>query len=75
MVSTTLIGPSKLIEEAYVEVMEFQRHVPLLSIFCNLGLKERHWEEISRSVGYNVSPDRDLTFKKLIDADSIKYAF
>jgi dynein heavy chain len=53
--------------------MEFQRHVPLVAICCNPGLKDRHWDEISKRVGYPISPDRDIPFKKLIDAESIKF--
>jgi dynein heavy chain len=37
-------------------------------------LKERHWEEISKRVGFPISPERDVAFKKLIDAETVKYA-
>lgn len=73
IIQTVITGPSKLVEEIFVEILEFQRHVPLVSIFCNPGLKERHWDEISKRVGYPISPDRDIPFKKLIDAESIKF--
>ena len=65
-------GPTKLVEDVLSELMEFMHHIPLIYICCNPGLKERHWEMISAHVSFSISPDKDVPFKKLIDADSIK---
>ena len=37
-------------------------------------MKERHWEDISKRIGYPISPERDIPFKKLIDAETVKFA-
>jgi dynein heavy chain len=43
-----------------------------VKICANPGLKERHWELISAHVGFSISPERDVPFKKLIDMEAIR---
>jgi dynein heavy chain len=39
--------PQKLAENVLNNLKEFQKHIPLIRVFSNRGLKERHWDEIS----------------------------
>jgi dynein heavy chain len=41
--------------------------MPLVRVFSNQGMKERHWEEISTLVGFPIRPDKDLMLNRLID--------
>lgn len=43
--------------------------MPLVKVFSNPGLKERHWEEISAFVGFPIRPDKDVMLNRLIDLE------
>jgi len=48
--------------------------MPLINIFCNKGLKGRHWQEISDIIELpQVGPDSDLALDKLIKLEMSKY--
>uniref|UniRef100_A0A8C3L813 Dynein axonemal heavy chain 3 n=1 Tax=Chrysolophus pictus TaxID=9089 RepID=A0A8C3L813_CHRPC len=46
-----LAGPRRLAESTKYKLDKFKQHLPLLSLACNRGMKERHWEQISEIVG------------------------
>jgi len=76
-----MANPTRLIIEVLKEIKAFQVHMPLIRIFCNPGLKERHWEEISNVIskntdlkGFQVRPDKEILLKKLIDLEIYKFA-
>ena len=66
-------GPLKLANDLVESLKNFQVHMPLVKVFSNTGLKDRHWEEISALVGYPAKPDRDLTLSRVIDLESVKH--
>lgn len=37
------------------------------------GMNERHWEQISAKVGFEVKPTEDFTFQKVIDMGLIEH--
>lgn len=37
------------------------------------GMTDRHWEQISQKVGFEVKPDEDFTFQKVIDMKLIDF--
>ena len=41
-----------------------QENVPLLHALCNPGLRDRHWQEISNIIGFEMGPDPTLTLNK-----------
>ena len=43
--------------------------MPLVRVFSNPGFKDRHWEDISTLVGFQIKPDRDVMLYKLIDLE------
>lgn len=76
-----MANPAKLCSEVLKEIKAFQVHMPLIRIFCNQGLKERHWEEISNSIsintdlkGFQIAPNKEIFLKKLIDFEIYKLA-
>ena len=38
--------------------------MPLLHALCNPGLRDRHWQEISNIIGFEMGPDPTLTLNK-----------
>uniref|UniRef100_A0A8B9C1T5 Dynein axonemal heavy chain 3 n=1 Tax=Anser brachyrhynchus TaxID=132585 RepID=A0A8B9C1T5_9AVES len=42
-----LAGPRRLAESTKYKLDKFKQHLPVLSIACNRGMKERHWEQYS----------------------------
>lgn len=57
------------------EVKKFQRNIPLISVFSNPGLKERHFQEISKIIGFesdNLS-SLNLSLNKVIGLGANDY--
>uniref|UniRef100_A0A8C3I3V3 Dynein axonemal heavy chain 3 n=1 Tax=Chrysemys picta bellii TaxID=8478 RepID=A0A8C3I3V3_CHRPI len=40
-----LPGPRRLAENVKFKLDKFKQHIPILSIACNRGMKDRHWEQ------------------------------
>lgn len=45
---------------------EFRKRIPEILIFGNLGLKDRHWEAISKIVGFVMNPNQRFTLEKIL---------
>lgn len=39
-------APRRLAENVKVKIDKFKQHIPILSISCNPGMKERHWQQV-----------------------------
>ena len=40
--------------------------MPLIRVFSNKGLKERHWDEITEIVGFQVKPSQFMALGRII---------
>ncbi|EAX78809.1 KIAA1410 protein, putative, partial [Trichomonas vaginalis G3] len=49
------------------QIDEFKKHVPLIMKLRHPGIKTKHWEEISKVVGFNAAPDLELTLQGFLD--------
>lgn len=38
----------------------------MISILCNPGIRDRHWEKMSNIFGKNLKPDTGTTLKKVL---------
>jgi len=47
------------------EIDVFKKRVPLLVALKRDGMKDRHWEDISKRVGFEIKPDDDFNFTKV----------
>lgn len=47
------------------QIKDFRVGVYTVSIMCNPALKTRHWEEMSKIAGFDVTPDAGTSLKKL----------
>ncbi|XP_074775748.1 dynein axonemal heavy chain 3 [Athene noctua] len=68
-----LAGPRRLAETMKYKLDKFKQHLPVLSVACNRGMKERHWEQISGIVGCEIRPDEATTLKNILDFGISKY--
>lgn len=41
-------GPKRLAENVKFKIDKFKQHLPVLSLACNRGMKDRHWEQVLR---------------------------
>ncbi|XP_061847983.1 dynein axonemal heavy chain 3 [Colius striatus] len=62
-----LAGPRRFAETVKYKLDKFKQHLPVLSIACNHGMKERHWEQISEIVGCEIRPDETTTLKNILE--------
>uniref|UniRef100_A0A8C2VP56 Dynein axonemal heavy chain 3 n=1 Tax=Chinchilla lanigera TaxID=34839 RepID=A0A8C2VP56_CHILA len=66
-------APRRLAENVRLKVEKFKQHLPILSISCNPGMKDRHWQQISEIVGYEVSPTETTCLSNMLDFGFGKY--
>ncbi|XP_048348807.1 dynein axonemal heavy chain 3 [Sphaerodactylus townsendi] len=62
-----LPGPKRLAENVKFKIDKFKQHLPVLSIACNRGMKDRHWEQISDIVGYEIRPDETTSLLNMLE--------
>ena len=41
----------------------------MVSILCNNGLRQRHWDAMSNLIGENITPDSGTTLRKMLKND------
>ncbi|KAL0223335.1 hypothetical protein P9112_002725 [Eukaryota sp. TZLM1-RC] len=56
------------------EMDDFSPHVPLIVAMRSPGMRDRHWEEISEVLGFELNPDEEFTLTKFFELDIPKYA-
>lgn len=39
-------APKRLAENVKLKIEKFKQHIPILTIACNPGMKERHWQQV-----------------------------
>uniref|UniRef100_A0A674GHA2 Dynein axonemal heavy chain 3 n=1 Tax=Taeniopygia guttata TaxID=59729 RepID=A0A674GHA2_TAEGU len=64
--------PRRMAESMKFKLDKFKQHLPVLSIACNRGMKERHWEQISEIVGCEIKPDKDTNLKYMLESAASK---
>ena len=62
-------APSSVTEQIKAKLEDFRTHLPLVSHLRNPGLRDRHWEMLSRDLGFGVRPSPELTLQNLLDMD------
>ncbi|XP_044289654.1 dynein axonemal heavy chain 3 isoform X4 [Varanus komodoensis] len=66
-------GPKRLAENVKFKIDKFKQHLPVLSIACNRGMKDRHWEQISDIVGYEIRPDETTSLMNMLEYGLSKF--
>ena len=60
---TTLLAPS------LPPLPLLQEFLPIVHVLCNPGLRQRHWDKFSATMGINISPDSSTTLRKMLKND------
>lgn len=55
------------------QIEKFKVHLPLVSIVCNPGMRDRHWKEISQVVGFRFQPDENTSLSAVLDRNLGEY--
>ncbi|KAK7833315.1 hypothetical protein U0070_017314 [Myodes glareolus] len=60
-------APRRLAENVKLKIEKFKQHIPVLNISCNPGMKDRHWQQISEIVGYEVKPTETTCLANMLE--------
>uniref|UniRef100_A0A8B9EN99 Dynein axonemal heavy chain 12 n=1 Tax=Anser cygnoides TaxID=8845 RepID=A0A8B9EN99_ANSCY len=48
-------------------------NIPTVNVFCNPGMRTRHWQQMSNIVGYDLTPDSGTTLRKVLKQNLAPY--
>nr|XP_036848129.1 dynein heavy chain 3, axonemal [Manis javanica] len=60
-------APRRLAENVKIKIDKFKKHIPILSISCNPGMKDRHWQQISQIVGCEIKPTETTCLSNMLE--------
>ena len=60
-------NPKRSTELFKMKLDKFKENLPILSTFCNPGIRERHWEKMSKIVGFDLKPAPDTPLCKILE--------
>ncbi|XP_008571629.1 PREDICTED: dynein heavy chain 3, axonemal [Galeopterus variegatus] len=66
-------APRRLAENMKIKIDKFKQHIPILSISCNPGMKDRHWQQISEIVGYEIKPTETTCLSNMLEYGFSKF--
>uniref|UniRef100_A0A8B9Q220 Dynein axonemal heavy chain 12 n=1 Tax=Apteryx owenii TaxID=8824 RepID=A0A8B9Q220_APTOW len=52
---------------------EKKENIPTVTVFCNPGIRTRHWQQMSDIVGYDLTPDSGTTLRKVLKQNLAPY--
>ncbi|KAG7262169.1 hypothetical protein CRUP_003831 [Coryphaenoides rupestris] len=55
------------------QVKEFKEHIPMVTVLCNPGVRDRHWHQMSEIVEYDLTPDSGTTLRKVLKQNLTPY--
>ena len=61
------LKPKKSAEVLKMKLEKFKENLPILSTFCNPGIRDRHWEKMSKIVGFDLKPEPDTPLSAMLE--------
>ncbi|KAJ3359844.1 Dynein heavy chain 7, axonemal [Allomyces javanicus] len=58
--------PQKIVAHIKEKIDEFLLNMPVIRILCNVGLRDRHWKDMSTAAGVNMKPDATTSLRKIL---------
>ncbi|KAJ3286989.1 Dynein heavy chain 7, axonemal [Borealophlyctis nickersoniae] len=66
-------SPLEIAEITKEQLERFKVNLPLINTLCNPGLRERHWKDISRVVGFRFQPDETTSLSAVLERNLSEY--
>jgi len=66
-------APFELASISKEQIERFKVHLPMISIMCNPGFKDRHYKEISQVIGSRFQPDETTTLSSVLERNLTPY--
>ena len=51
----------------------FQEYIPVISILCNPGIRDRHWIKMSEIAEKDITPDSGTTLRKVLKQELMPF--
>ncbi|XP_076020504.1 dynein axonemal heavy chain 3-like [Genypterus blacodes] len=67
-------GPKSVSIAAKEIISKFREHIPMLTLICNPGMRERHWDQIGEIVQFEVDPEVNISLKNMLDLGLMAFA-
>ncbi|XP_068243599.1 uncharacterized protein [Palaemon carinicauda] len=61
-----LPGPLRVCALAMQQIKDFKEHLPLVAVLCNKGLRARHWENLNKAAGFDITPNAGTSLRKVV---------
>lgn len=61
------LKPKKSAEVLKMKLEKFKENLPILTTFCNPGIRDRHWEKMSKIVGFDLKPEPDTPLSAMLE--------
>eukprot|EP00794_Sanderia_malayensis_P006878 gene6878-7653_t len=61
-----LMGPLRAAATIKTKIEKFKISMPLITALCTPGIKQRHWDQMSLKVGYNITPKIDTPLSEML---------
>ncbi|XP_065898705.1 dynein axonemal heavy chain 3-like isoform X2 [Dysidea avara] len=68
-----LPNPKRSAESIKMRLQKFKENLPLIQVFCNPGIRDRHWQSMSDIVGFNLKPEESTPLNKMLEFGLTKY--
>uniref|UniRef100_A0A8B9BUR3 Dynein axonemal heavy chain 12 n=1 Tax=Anser brachyrhynchus TaxID=132585 RepID=A0A8B9BUR3_9AVES len=63
----------KKIQQELKKTSQHRTNIPTVNVFCNPGMRTRHWQQMSNIVGYDLTPDSGTTLRKVLKQNLAPY--
>ena len=63
----------KVAKDIQSQVKAFAPNVPLITALRNKGMRDRHWEQLSTVVGFEIKPDENFTLSTVLEMKLLDY--
>ncbi|XP_022099330.1 dynein heavy chain 3, axonemal-like isoform X3 [Acanthaster planci] len=71
--STDMMGPMRASVTIKAKLEKFKLNMPLIGALCNPGIKQRHWDMMSKKVGFNMTPTKETPLLEMLQMGLEKY--
>lgn len=61
------LKPKRSTEIFKMKLEKFKENLPILNTLCNPGIRDRHWERMSKIVGFDLKPEQDTPLSTMLE--------